>query len=79
MLPPGVISRLAWHPQSGELAVVFAGARTFNDVYSLRAGGAGAFERWTVSEAGGANPESLPEAETIRWKSFDGLGIPGVL
>lgn len=77
-LPPGVISRLAWHPQSGELAIVFAGARTFNDVYSLRAG-ADAFERWTVSEAGGANPESLPEAETIRWKSFDGLEIPGVL
>ncbi|HET9262134.1 MAG TPA: prolyl oligopeptidase family serine peptidase [Vicinamibacterales bacterium] len=76
--PPGVISTLAWHPRTGELAVVFAGARTFNDVYSLRPG-ADSAERWTVSEAGGANPDSLPEAETIRWKSADGLMIPGVL
>jgi dipeptidyl aminopeptidase/acylaminoacyl peptidase len=77
-LPPGVISRLAWHPATDELAVVFAGARTFNDVYSLRMG-AREFERWTASETGGANPASLPEAETIRWKSFDGLEISGVL
>ena len=52
--PPGVISTLAWHPRTGELAVVFAGARTFNDVYSLRPG-ADSAERWTVSEAGGAS------------------------
>lgn len=77
-LPPGVISKVAWHPHRGELAIVFAGARTFNDVFSLQPG-ATAFERWTFSEAGGASPESLPEAETIRWKSFDGLTISGVL
>ena len=77
-LPPGVISRLAWHPRLGELAVEFAGARTFNDVFSLRPG-SGAFDRWTASEVGGANPESLPEAEPIRWTSFDGLSISGVL
>jgi dipeptidyl aminopeptidase/acylaminoacyl peptidase len=77
-LPPGVISKVAWHPKSGELAFVFAGARTFSDVYSLRPGSE-VPERWTTSEVGGANPESLPEAETISWKSFDGLSIPGVL
>ena len=77
-LPPGVISKVAWHPKSGELAFVFAGARTFSDVFSLRPG-SDVPERWTTSEAGGANPESLPEAETISWKSFDGLSIPGVL
>jgi len=77
-LPPGVISRLLWHPGRDELALVFAGARTFSDVYSLRPG-AGTLERWTTSEVGGANPDSLPEAETIRWKSFDGLTISGVL
>ena len=77
-IPPGVISKVSWHPNTGELAFVFAGARTFSDVYSLRPG-SNAPERWTMSEAGGANPESLPEAETISWKSFDGLSIPGVL
>jgi len=77
-LPAGVISRLAWHPRGGELAIVFAGARTFRDVFSLRLSSQ-AIERWTTSEVGGASPESLPEAETIRWKSFDGLSISGVL
>jgi len=77
-LPPGVISSLAWHPRTGELAVAFAGARTFSDVLSLRPG-ARDFERWTASEVGGASPASLSEAETIRWKSFDGLTISGVL
>ena len=77
-LPPGVISRLAWHPRGEELAIVFAGARTFSDVYSLQLGSK-ALERWTTSEVGGANPDALPEAETIRWKSFDGLSISGIL
>jgi dipeptidyl aminopeptidase/acylaminoacyl peptidase len=77
-LPPGVISKLAWNPRGGELAIAFAGARTFRDVFSLRLR-AKSFERWTASETGGASPEFLPEAETIRWKSFDGLSISGVL
>jgi dipeptidyl aminopeptidase/acylaminoacyl peptidase len=77
-LPPGVITKMMWHPTTGDLAIVFAGARTFSDVYSLRPGSP-TLERWTISEIGGANPESLPEAETVRWKSFDGLAISGVL
>jgi Tol biopolymer transport system component len=58
-LPAGVITKLSWHPKGGELGFVFAGARTFSDVYSVRLGSA-VLERWTASEAGGANPESLP-------------------
>ena len=83
-LPPGVISKVMWHPATGsadsrgELAVVFAGARTFSDVYSLRPG-IPRLDRWTVSETGIANPDALPEAEIVRWKSFDGLTISGVL
>jgi dipeptidyl aminopeptidase/acylaminoacyl peptidase len=77
-LPPGIISSLSWHPTGSDVAFTFAGARTFNDVYSLNPSD-GRVERWTTSEAGGANPESLPDAEIVRWKSFDGLMIPGVL
>jgi acetyl esterase/lipase len=77
-LPPGTISSVAWHPKGGEVAFTFAGARTFSDVYSLDAR-TGRVDRWTSSETGGANPESLPDAEIVRWKSFDGLGISGVL
>jgi dipeptidyl aminopeptidase/acylaminoacyl peptidase len=77
-LPPGTISSVGWHPKGGEVAFTFAGARTFNDVYSLDAR-TGKVDRWTSSETGGANPESLPDAEIVGWKSFDGLEISGVL
>ena len=77
-LPPGTITSLAWHANGGDIAFTYAGARTFSDVYSLNAQ-SGKVDRWTASEIGGANPESLPDAEVISWKSFDGLTIPGVL
>jgi dipeptidyl aminopeptidase/acylaminoacyl peptidase len=77
-LPPGTIASVGWHPKGGEVAFTFAGARTFNDVYSLDPQ-TGRVDRWTSSEVGGASPESLPDAEIVRWKSFDGLEISGVL
>jgi dipeptidyl aminopeptidase/acylaminoacyl peptidase len=77
-LPPGVISDLSWHPSQNEVAFSLAGARAFNDVYSLSVSGA-RVERWTSSEMGGANREALPDAEIVKWPSFDGLEISGVL
>jgi dipeptidyl aminopeptidase/acylaminoacyl peptidase len=77
-LPPGVVADLVWHPNGREIAFSLAGARSFHDVYSLNVD-TGRAERWTWSEMGGANPESLPDAEVVRWKSFDGLTISGVL
>jgi dipeptidyl aminopeptidase/acylaminoacyl peptidase len=77
-LPPGVIWNLAWHPSGTTLGIEFAGARTFRDVYAVDVE-SGRLERWTSSEIGGANPESLPDAEIIEWKSFDGRMIPGIL
>ena len=77
-VPPGVISDLVWHPSRNEVAFNLAGARAFSDVYSLDVDAA-RLERWTLSEMGGANPETLPDAEIVTWKSFDGLEISGVL
>jgi len=77
-VPPGVISDLQWHPLRNEVGFTLAGARAFNDVYSLDVARA-RVERWTFSEMGGANPETLPDAEIVKWKSFDGLEISGVL
>jgi dipeptidyl aminopeptidase/acylaminoacyl peptidase len=78
ILPPGVITDLLWHPSGREIGFSLGGARTFHDVYSVDVRSATA-ERWTVSETGGAQPESLPDAELVRWKSFDGLTISGLL
>ena len=77
-LPAGVISRVAWHPRGDLLAFVYAGARTFNDVYTLDPS-KGGVERWTTSEMGGANQDSLPDAEPIKWNGFDGISISGIL
>jgi dipeptidyl aminopeptidase/acylaminoacyl peptidase len=77
-IPPGVITNLAWHRSGAAVAIEFAGARTFSDVYAVEIR-TGKLERWTTSEIGGANPESLPDAEIVEWKSFDGLKINGVL
>jgi dipeptidyl aminopeptidase/acylaminoacyl peptidase len=77
-LPAGVISDLVWHPNGREIGFSLSGARTFHDVYSVIVGSR-KVERWTTSEVGGPNPDSLPDAEIIRWKSFDGLTVSGVL
>jgi dipeptidyl aminopeptidase/acylaminoacyl peptidase len=75
-LPPGTITDLVWRPTGTELAFSLSGGRSFHDVYSVFTA-TGKSERWTRSEMGGANPESLPDAELVRWKSFDGLSISG--
>jgi dipeptidyl aminopeptidase/acylaminoacyl peptidase len=78
LIPPGVISNLAWHGSGAALAVEFAGARTFRDVYAVDVK-SGRLERWTASEMGGASQDALPDAEIVEWKSFDGRMIPGIL
>jgi dipeptidyl aminopeptidase/acylaminoacyl peptidase len=77
-LPPGTITDLMWHPGGADVAFSLSGARSFHDVYSVNAR-TGRVERWTWSEMGGANPESLPDAELAQWKSFDGTSISGWL
>ena len=77
-VPPGVISDLIWHPSRAEVAFNLAGARSFSDVYSVDVG-RGTFERWTFSEVAAGNAETLPDAEIVTWKSFDGLQVSGVL
>jgi dipeptidyl aminopeptidase/acylaminoacyl peptidase len=77
-LPAGVISDVQWHPTRNEVAFNIAGARSFSDVYSVDVA-AGRLDRWTFSEMAGGNAETLPDAEIVRWKSFDGLEISGVL
>ena len=77
-IPPGVISNLAWRGSGTTLAIEFAGARTFRDVYAVDVK-TGRLERWTSSEMGGASPDALPDAELVEWKSFDGRMIPGIL
>jgi dipeptidyl aminopeptidase/acylaminoacyl peptidase len=79
-LPAGQLLPLSpiWRADSSEVAFSLWSLRTFGDVYSVNAA-TGAVARWTKSEFGAFDPDSLPEPEIIRWKSFDGLTISGVL
>ena len=77
-IPPGVIWNLSWRPAGDVVGVELAGARTFRDVYAVSAKTL-ALERWTTSEMGGVSQLALPDAEIVRWKSFDGRMIPGIL
>jgi dipeptidyl aminopeptidase/acylaminoacyl peptidase len=77
-VPAGQILNLQWHRTLPELAFNIRSIHTFLDVYSVSAK-TGALERWTTSESGGVNPAELPPPEIVRWKSFDGQTITGVL
>lgn len=77
-LPAGRIGALGWHASGRELGLSLAANRSPEDVYSLDAATL-ALERWTESETGGLSVAALPEAELVRWPSFDGRVISGFL
>lgn len=78
-LPRGqLVDAPQWRPGGAEVAFTFWSPRVFGDVYSVSAA-TGAVERWTESEVGTFDPATLPEPELVRWRSFDGLLLTGVL
>jgi dipeptidyl aminopeptidase/acylaminoacyl peptidase len=78
-LPPALLlGGMQWHPDGSEVAFALWSLRTFGDVFSVSTK-TGAVSRWTASELGAFNPDDLPEPQIVRWKSFDGRTIPGVL
>jgi dipeptidyl aminopeptidase/acylaminoacyl peptidase len=76
-LPVGVVSALRWHKNGRELGFSLNNARSPGDCYSLDVT-AGKVERWTSSETA-VKTDAFPEAELVRWKSFDGKLISGFL
>ena len=77
-LPIGVVGALAWHESGRELGLSLSSARAPSDVYSVDFA-AQRVERWTESETGGLNAASFAEPEIVRWKSFDGRTMSGLL
>src|SRR5713101_8131204 len=76
-LPTGVVGSLRWHKNGHELGFSLNNARGPGDVYSLDVA-SGKVERWTASETA-VKTDGFPEAELVRWKSFDGKMISGFL
>jgi dipeptidyl aminopeptidase/acylaminoacyl peptidase len=76
-VPTGVIGGLRWHKNGHELGFSLNNSRGPGDCYSLDVANE-KLERWTSSETA-VKTESLPQAELIHWKSFDGKTISGFL
>jgi len=76
-LPLGVVTSLRWHKNGHELGFSLTNARGPGDCYSLDVM-TGKIERWTTSETA-VKTDAFPEAELVKWKSFDGKMISGFL
>ena len=76
-LPAGVIREMRWNANGRELGFAMQTARAQTDCYSLDVE-TGKLERWTFSESA-VKTDAFPEAELVRWKSFDGKMISGFL
>ncbi len=76
-LPVGVVGSMRWHKNGQDLGFSLNNARGPGDVYSIDVA-SGKVERWTTSETG-VKTDGFPQAELVRWKSFDGKMISGFL
>ncbi len=78
-LPEGSVGRLRFHARAPELALQLAGARSPGQVYSLDAP-TGRVELWTRARLHPAlDTAALTEQQIVRWTSFDGRSISGLL
>src|SRR3984893_8254665 len=76
-LPVGVVGSVRWHKNGHELGFSLNNARDPGGVDSLDVA-TGEVERWTASETA-VTTDRLPDADLVRWKSFDGKMISGFL
>jgi dipeptidyl aminopeptidase/acylaminoacyl peptidase len=78
-VPAGAIGHVDWHAKrQAELAFSLTSPQSPGDVYSMDASN-GKVERWTTAESDGVDPSNFATPEMIRWKSFDGRIISGLL
>lgn len=82
-LPPGSVMHARFHPARDELAVVLTGARGPAQVHTLdlsAAAASSAAVAWTAPiGTEGLDLTSLPEQQVVRWQSFDGRTVSGLL
>ena len=78
-VPGGQISGLKWHEKRvSELAFTLNSPQSPGTIFSVDTT-TGIAQRWTTADTAGVDPASFRDAEIVRWKSFDGRMISGVL
>lgn len=77
-VPGGSVTRVGFHPASGELAMVINSPQGPATIHTLDA--QGRVVAWTKpAGAEGIRLAELPDQRIVRWTSFDGRTISGVL
>jgi dipeptidyl aminopeptidase/acylaminoacyl peptidase len=76
-LPAGVVGVIRWHKNSHDLGFTVTNARGPGDAYSIDIN-TGKIQRWTNSETA-VKTVTFPQAELVKWKTFDGKEISGFL
>src|SRR5439155_11868321 len=74
----GSISQVHWQRSGAELGFRVDSARSPGDIYSLDVK-TGRVELWARTPLNGLDTAQFREPEVIRWKSFDGVEISGLL
>lgn len=78
-VPPGSVGSAAFHRGLGELSFSLNSAKGPSQLYTLSPG-AGHVEQWTRAHApAGVDMSSFSEQSIVRWKSFDGRAISGLM
>ena len=77
-LPAGNVGVARYDTARGELAFTISNAQGPSQIYSL--GTDGRVQQWTRAAApAGVDTASFSEQQIVRWKSFDGLSISGLM
>jgi dipeptidyl aminopeptidase/acylaminoacyl peptidase len=77
-IPHGVVDDLHFHLNSHDLGFKLSSAQVPGDVFSVDIR-TGKLDRWTEGETGGLNPTNFVNPTLVKWKSFDGLELSGLL
>jgi len=79
-LPAGAVALPAFRPGSHELAMTVDSSQGPSQVWSTAAGAGPAMAQWTRAYAPpGLDPKAYGDQQIVRWKSFDGLTISGIV
>ena len=79
-LPAGTVHHLQFRPESVELAVSMSSSKAPSELYSIDMEGTPTAKQWTRAYApSGVSTGSFPEQKVVRWRSYDGLTISGLL
>ena len=78
-IPAGNLGGMRFHKQRGELALALNSSAGPSQVYSLDPA-SGQVQQWTKAYAPpGVDPARFSPQQLVRWKSFDGRSISGLL